>query len=122
MRFPQLRLLLLNETDPVQTLSRVLVEAFGTGSDPIEKRSWMRRARLLLSGALILNAAFSSAALAGSNRVLTPTPHTAPAASADAQRKMLTLSPLLRQDLFDRASPTNVRANWPAPPAQPGQF
>ncbi|MGY4626594.1 hypothetical protein ACVWY3_004350 [Bradyrhizobium sp. USDA 4486] len=28
----------------------------------------------------------------------------------------------LRQDLFDRASPNNFRSDWPAPPAQPGQF
>jgi len=30
--------------------------------------------------------------------------------------------PVLRQDLFDRNNPMNVRSNWPAPPAQPGQF
>jgi hypothetical protein len=29
---------------------------------------------------------------------------------------------VLRQDLFDRAAPNNVRSDWPAPPAQPGQF
>jgi hypothetical protein len=29
---------------------------------------------------------------------------------------------VLRQDLFDRADPNNVKTNWPAPPAQPGQF
>jgi hypothetical protein len=29
---------------------------------------------------------------------------------------------VLRQDLFDRADPNNFRSNWPAPPAQPGQF
>ena len=28
---------------------------------------------------------------------------------------------VLRQDLFDRANPVNVRTDWPAPPAQPGQ-
>jgi hypothetical protein len=29
---------------------------------------------------------------------------------------------VLRQDLFDRADPNNVRSDWPSPPAQPGQF
>lgn len=28
----------------------------------------------------------------------------------------------LRQDLFDRANPNNLRSSWPGPPAQPGQF
>ena len=28
----------------------------------------------------------------------------------------------LRQDLFDRLNPRNLRSDWPAPPAQPGQF
>ena len=28
----------------------------------------------------------------------------------------------LRQDLFDRLNPGNLRSDWPAPPAQPGQF
>lgn len=28
---------------------------------------------------------------------------------------------ILRQDLFDRLNPNNVRADWPAPSAQPGQ-
>ncbi|MEK9281779.1 MULTISPECIES: hypothetical protein [unclassified Bradyrhizobium] len=28
----------------------------------------------------------------------------------------------LRQDLFDRNNPTNIRSDWPGPPAQPGQF
>ncbi|MGY4314200.1 hypothetical protein ACVWW1_003503 [Bradyrhizobium sp. JR3.5] len=82
----------------------------------------MRRARLLLSAVIILNAALSPAALAGSNREQTPTSRTALPVSVEAHRKVLTRSPLLRQDLFDRANPTNVRSNWPAPPAQPGQF
>ena len=30
--------------------------------------------------------------------------------------------PILRQDLFDRNNPMNLRSDWPAPPAQPGQF
>jgi hypothetical protein len=27
---------------------------------------------------------------------------------------------ILRQDLFDRNNPNNLRSDWPAPPAQPG--
>ena len=29
---------------------------------------------------------------------------------------------ILMQDLFDRNNPNNVRSDWPAPPAQPGQY
>lgn len=29
---------------------------------------------------------------------------------------------VLRQDLFDRRNPNNVRHDYPAPTAQPGQF
>jgi hypothetical protein len=29
---------------------------------------------------------------------------------------------ILRQDLFDRLNQNNLRSDWPAPPAQPGQF
>jgi hypothetical protein len=29
---------------------------------------------------------------------------------------------ILRQDLFDRLNRNNIRTDWPAPPAQPGQF
>ncbi|MGA7810526.1 hypothetical protein [Bradyrhizobium sp.] len=29
---------------------------------------------------------------------------------------------ILRQDLFDRRNPINLRSNWPTPPAQPGQL
>jgi hypothetical protein len=29
---------------------------------------------------------------------------------------------ILRQDLFDRINPNNLRSDWPAPPAQPGQY
>jgi hypothetical protein len=29
---------------------------------------------------------------------------------------------VLRQDLFDRNNPNNLRSDWPVPPAQPGQF
>ena len=31
-------------------------------------------------------------------------------------------SGLIRQDLFDRNNPNNLRSDWPSPPAQPGQF
>jgi hypothetical protein len=30
-------------------------------------------------------------------------------------------SGLLRQDLFDRNNPNNLRSDWPSPRAQPGQ-
>ena len=29
---------------------------------------------------------------------------------------------IMRQDLFDRQNPTNLRSDWPSPPAQPGQI
>jgi hypothetical protein len=29
---------------------------------------------------------------------------------------------ILRQDLFDRNNPNNLRSDWPSPPAQPGQY
>ena len=29
---------------------------------------------------------------------------------------------VLRQDLFDRNDPNNLRSNYPGPPAQPGQY
>ena len=29
---------------------------------------------------------------------------------------------LVRQDLFDRNNPNNLRSDWPSPPAQPGGF
>jgi hypothetical protein len=31
-------------------------------------------------------------------------------------------SGLVRQDLFDRNNPNNLRSDWPSPPAQPGQY
>lgn len=31
-------------------------------------------------------------------------------------------STVVRQDLFDRNNPNNVRTDWPAPPFQPAQF
>lgn len=29
---------------------------------------------------------------------------------------------ILKQDLFDRNNPNNLRSDWPSPPAQPGSF
>jgi len=29
---------------------------------------------------------------------------------------------IVRQDLFDRLNPNNLRSDWPTPPAQPGQL
>jgi hypothetical protein len=29
---------------------------------------------------------------------------------------------VLRQDLYDRNNPNNLRSDWPAPPRQPGSF
>jgi len=29
---------------------------------------------------------------------------------------------IVRQDLFDRLNPNNLRSDWPSPPAQPGQL
>ena len=29
---------------------------------------------------------------------------------------------ICRQDLFERNNPNNIRSDYPAPPAQPGQF
>jgi len=31
-------------------------------------------------------------------------------------------SGVIRQDLFARNNPNNLRSDWPSPPAQPGQF
>jgi hypothetical protein len=58
---------------------------------------------------------------------LAKTPHTNVAPVRDAR----SLSPpvdngrrvlILRQDLFDRNNPNNLRSDYPGPPAQPGQF
>jgi hypothetical protein len=54
-------------------------------------------------------------------------PRTKTVPAHDARR---TLSPvisskshfILRQDLFDRLNPNNLRSDWPSPPAQPGQL
>jgi hypothetical protein len=44
----------------------------------------------------------------------------------DARRIPPAIAPppsgLIRQDLFDRNNPNNLRSDWPSPPAQPGSF
>ncbi len=55
------------------------------------------------------------------------TPHTKGASSHDVRKIPSTIdSPksgfILRQDLFDRNNPNNLRSDWPSPPAQPGQL
>ena len=40
----------------------------------------------------------------------------APSIDAPTSRFIL----ILRQDLFDRNNPNNLRSDWPSPPAQPG--
>jgi hypothetical protein len=54
-------------------------------------------------------------------------PHAKTVPAQDARR---TRSPVIsskghfivRQDLFDRSNPNNLRSDWPSPPAQPGQL
>jgi hypothetical protein len=48
--------------------------------------------------------------------VVAPEPRRIPS-SIDARP-----SGLVRQDLFDRNNPNNLRSDWPSPPAQPGQY
>ncbi len=54
-------------------------------------------------------------------------PHTRTVAAHDARRTPAPVVSgkshfILRQDLFDRLNPNNLRSDWPSPPAQPGQF
>jgi hypothetical protein len=48
------------------------------------------------------------------------------AATHDARRTPPAIdarpSGIIRQDLFDRNDPNNLRSDWPSPPAQPGGF
>lgn len=76
-------------------------------------------ARLLVL-TCILNAVVVTAVPAASRRVTT----TPPAAQTNARVGELppARSTVLRQDLFDRKNPNNVRTDWPAPPFQPAQF
>lgn len=68
-----------------------------------------------------LTAALSPASLAGSRPSQTVSPiakANSPGLQAIAANRF---GIVLRQDLFDRANPANVRPDWPAPPAQPAQ-
>jgi hypothetical protein len=53
-------------------------------------------------------------------------PDVAVAPTQDARRIPSSIdvrpSGFIRQDLFDRNNPNNLRSNWPSPTAQPGQF
>jgi len=55
------------------------------------------------------------------------TPHTKGAPTNDVRKIPSKISApksgfILRQDLFDRNNPNNLRSDWPSPPAQPGQL
>ena len=82
----------------------------------------MRCARLLVSVAFISNAALSPVAFAAAKRVQPARTPATISASAGPHSPTRNRSTLLRQDLFDRGNPSNERTDWPAPPAQPGQF
>jgi hypothetical protein len=67
----------------------------------------------------LLEIAFATTAFAEvSHRKVAPDIRRAQPASADGGR----IGFILRQDLFDRNNPNNLRSDWPGPPAQPGQF
>jgi len=55
------------------------------------------------------------------------TAHTRGAPIHDVRKIPPTIDPpksgfVLRQDLFDRNNPNNLRSDWRGPPAQPGRF
>jgi hypothetical protein len=58
----------------------------------------------------------------GANRNLRPAEAKAPELRSSLPNARARRTVLVRQDLFDRANPINFRSDWPAPPAQPGQF
>ena len=79
----------------------------------------MRKAPLVLMSVAM---SFVTAALAG-------TPKAKIAGAADARKAVQPTDAgkpgtirILRQDLFDRNNPNNLRSDWHGPPAQPGQF
>lgn len=76
-------------------------------------------ARLLVV-TCILNVVVVTAVPAASRHVHTklPAAHVHAPAGDLAPAK----SKVVRQDLFDRNNPNNVRTDWPAPPSQPAQF
>jgi hypothetical protein len=68
-----------------------------------------------------------SCALAFPTMGFAKTPHTKVASTHDLRKIPSTTIPpkrgfILRQDLFDRNDPNNLRSDWPSPPAQPGQL
>jgi hypothetical protein len=79
----------------------------------------MTRTRMLAI-LCILEVAFATAAFGKSRHSAAP-----PAQDATQVKRVPTWRGsgfILRQDLFDRQNPNNIRSDWPAPPAQPGQF
>jgi hypothetical protein len=79
----------------------------------------MTRTRLLAI-LCILEVAFATAAFGKSRHSAAP-----PAQHATEVKRVPIWSRsgfIVRQDLFDRQNPNNIRSDWPAPPAQPGQF
>jgi uncharacterized membrane protein len=74
-------------------------------------------ARLLVL-TCVLNVAAVTAVAAASRHV-----NTKPAQAMTPGSDLLPAkSRVLRQDLFDRKNPNNIRTDWPAPPFQPAQF
>ena len=69
----------------------------------------------------ILSALVPAAAVAGETprKVAEPAP---PVARTWPNPADLVVPGVLRQDLFDRRNPTNLRNDYRTPPAQPGQF
>ena len=68
-----------------------------------------------------------SCALGFTTIAFAKTPHAKTAPIRDVRKIPPTIGAarigfVLRQDLFDRNDPNNMRSDWPAPPAQPGQF
>ena len=67
-----------------------------------------------------------SCALAFPTIAFAKTPHTKVAPIHDVRKIPPTIGTpkggfILRQDLFDRNDPNNLRSDWPGPPAQPGR-
>jgi hypothetical protein len=62
--------------------------------------------------ALILGVAYATTALADGRHDNTP---------ARWSTDLTKPGAIVRQDLFDRRNPNNLRTDWPAPPSQPNQ-
>jgi hypothetical protein len=58
------------------------------------------------------------------NCVVRPGVTVAPTRDARGTLPLIDARPggVLRQDLFERNNPNNLRSDWPSPPAQPAQF